>query len=167
MNNIARNLLIISALVTSLLGAYAFYLTKQDYAADSVIFNTSKNIAINGYDAVSYQKQKMAQVGDPNYQAEWAGSTWYFTSIENRDFFAASPESYAPQFGGYDPVRISEGYTTPSNPEVYSVKAGQVFLHYNTEYRDYWEKDRATNLILANSNWAILRAQLLEMQNNQ
>lgn len=166
MNNIARNLLIISAIVTSLLGAYAFYLAKQDYAADSVIFNTSKNIAINGYDTVSYQRQSIAQLGDSNYQVEWAGSTWYFANIENRDLFAASPESYAPQFGGYDPVGISEGYTNPTNPEIYSVKAGQVFLHYTIEYRDYWEKDRATNLILANSNWAFLRAQLLEMQNN-
>lgn len=166
MNNIARNLLIISAIVTSLLGAYAFYLAKQDYTADSVIFNTSKNIAINGYDTVSYQRQNMAQIGDPRYQADWAGSTWYFISTKNRDFFAASPESYAPQFGGYDPVRVSEGYTTPTDPEIYSVKAGLLFLHYKIEYRDYWEKDRATNLILANSNWVFLRAQLLEMQNN-
>lgn len=157
----------VSALVISSLGAYAFYLAKQDYTADSIIFNTSKNIAINGYDTVSYQRQHSAQRGDPAYQAEWAGSIWYFINIENRDLFAANPDGYAPQFGGYDPAGVSEGYTTPSNPEVYTVKAGQLFLHYSEAYRDHWEKDRATNLILANSNWVFLREQLLAKQNEQ
>jgi|TARA_R110002096_G_scaffold257381_1_gene450940 YHS domain-containing protein len=166
MNNFTRNLLIISAIVTSFFGAYAFYLAKQDYAADSVIFNTSKNIAINGYDTVSYQLEERSRRGESTYQAEWAGSIWYFSSLKNRDLFAADPERYAPQFGGYDPVGISEGYTTPSDPEVYTVKAGQLFLHYSEAYRDHWETDRGTNLILANSNWAFLRAQLLEKQNN-
>ena len=115
MNNYTRNILLISAIVISSLGAYSFYLTKQDYAADSVIFNTSKNIAINGY----------------------------------------------------DPVGISEGYTTPSNPEVYSVKAGLLFLHYSPAYQDHWETNRGTNLILANGNWNFLRSQLLKKQNNQ
>jgi len=167
MNNIARNLLVISAVVAALLGSLSLYLSTQDYEADSVVFNTSKNIAINGYDTVAYQKQSAALRGESEFQADWAGSTWLFTNLENRDLFAAAPENYAPQFGGYDPVGISEGYTNPTDPEIYTIKAGQLFLHYSVEYRDYWEVERGKNLILANSNWAFLRAQLLEKQNNQ
>ncbi|MBT5384805.1 MAG: hypothetical protein HN583_10265 [Kordiimonadaceae bacterium] len=167
MNNYTRNILLISAIVISSLGAYSFYLTKQDYAADSVIFNTSKNIAINGYDTVSYQLDKRPQRGSATYQVSWAGSIWYFISLKNRELFTANPEKYAPQFGGYDPVGISEGYTTPSNPEVYSVKAGLLFLHYSPAYQDHWETNRGTNLILANGNWNFLRSQLLKKQNNQ
>jgi YHS domain-containing protein len=97
MNNYTRNILLISAIVISSLGAYSFYLTKQDYAADSVIFNTSKNIAINGYDTVSYQLDKRPQRGSATYQVSWAGSIWYFISLKNRELFTANPEKYAPQ----------------------------------------------------------------------
>ncbi|HPG34687.1 MAG TPA: YHS domain-containing (seleno)protein [Lentimicrobium sp.] len=164
MKNLPRNLLIVSAVVASFLGVYSFYLASQDYAADSVIFNTSKDIAIYGYDTVSYQKQKAAIRGEEKFQVDWAGSTWFFSSLENRDLFAAAPERYAPQYGGYDPLGISEGYTNPSDPEVFTVVAGQLFLHYSQEFKDHWESDRGTNMILANSNWAFLRPKLLEMQ---
>ena len=167
MKNIARNLLIISALLVSSLGAYSLYLAKQDYSANSVIFNTSKDIAINGYDTVAYQKQKEALRGDPEFQVEWAGSIWFFTNIENRDIFAAAPKNYAPLFGGYDPLGISKGYTNPTDPTIFTVKAGQTFLHYSPEYLNAWEVDRARNLILANSNWVFLREKLLEMQNDE
>ena len=166
MNNLARNLLIISAIVISFLGAFSFFLARQDYVADSIIFDTSKNIAINGYDTVAYHVQKEPLRGEEKYQVEWAGSTWYFINIENRDLFAAKPVNYAPQYGGYDPLGISKGHTNPTDPTVYSLKAGQLFLHYSEQYRDHWELDRGTNLILANSNWVFLRDQLLDTQND-
>lgn len=31
----------------------------------------------------------------------WNGATWHFASGANRDQFAAAPEKYAPQYGGY------------------------------------------------------------------
>ncbi len=167
MNNLARNLLVVSAVVISFFGAFSFYLARQDYAANSVIFDTSKNIAINGYDTVAYYVQKKPLRGEPQYQAEWAGSVWFFTSAENRDLFVAKPVNYAPQYGGYDPLGISNGYTNPTDPEIYSLKAGQLFLHYSEEFREHWEMDRSTNLVLANSNWAFLRDQLLAIQNNE
>lgn len=165
MKNAARNLLIISAIVVSLFGALSLYLASQDYVADSVIFNTSKNIAINGYDTVAYYQQKEATIGDPQFQADWAGSTWFFSSRENRDLFVSAPVNYAPQYGGYDPLGVSKGYTNPTNPEIYTLLAGQLYLHYSPEYKEQWNGDRATVMILANSNWAFLRDQLLSLQN--
>lgn len=165
MQNVARNLLIISAIVVSLFGALSFYLASQDYVADSIIFDTSKQIAINGYDTVAYYQQKTPEIGDPQFQVEWAGSTWFFSNKENRDLFVTAPTNYAPQYGGYDPLGVSKGYTNPTDPEIYTLKAGQLYLHYSSEYRDHWENNRATNLVLANSNWAFLRDQLLLMQN--
>ncbi len=165
MQNAARNLLIISAIVVSLFGALSFYLASQDYVADSVIFDTSKNIAINGYDTVAYYQQKRPIIGDPQFQAEWAGSIWFFSNVENRDLFVGAPANYAPQYGGYDPLGVSKGYTNPTNPEIYTLLAGQLYLHYSPEYREHWQNDRATNMILANSNWAFLRDQLLSIQN--
>ncbi len=167
MKNAARNLLIISAIVVPLFGALSFYLASQDYVADSVIFDTSKDIAINGFDTVAYYQQNQPTIGDPKFQVDWAGSKWFFSSRENRDLFAKAPTNYAPQYGGYDPLGVSKGYTNPTNPEIFSLIAGQLYLHYSPEYKDHWENDRAPNMILANSNWAFLRDQLLSLQNSE
>lgn len=167
MNNLARNLLIVSAVFIALLGSVSFYFAKQDYEADSVIFNTSKDIAINGYDTVAYFNQKSSLRGEENYQAEWAGSVWYFANSENRNTFVENPQNYAPQYGGYDPVGISKGYTNPTDPELYTLLAGRLYLHYSKPYKDYWNEDRAATMVLANSNWVFLREKLLNMQTAQ
>lgn len=160
MKNITRILLTISAVVIALLGGISFYLASQDYVADTVIFSTSKNIAINGYDTVSYYNLDQPQIGNPDFQAEWAGSTWFFSNIENRNSFAADPVRYAPQFGGYDPLGISQGYTNPTDPEQYTIFAGQLFLHYSEDFKTHWNADRAKNMIQATSNWSYIRARL-------
>ncbi|MBT5072977.1 MAG: YHS domain protein [Kordiimonadaceae bacterium] len=167
MNNLPRTLLVVSAFVAVFFGAFSFYLAKQDYVADSVIFDTDKNIAIYGYDTVSYYSEDKPVLGNETFQANWAGSIWYFSSLKNRDLFAAKPENYAPQYGGYDPVGISEGYTNPTDPEQYTVLAGMLFLHYSPAYKEHWQLERGKNMILANSNWAFLRPQLLKRQNDQ
>jgi YHS domain-containing protein len=162
MNNITRIILTVSALVFSSLGALSFYYAAQDYVATGVIYSTDKNIAINGYDTVSYFDKNGPTIGNPDFEVEWAGTKWFFTSRENRDKFAKSPDTYAPQFGGYDPVGIAQGYTNPSTPEHYIVFARQLFLFYTDESKVHWDKDRGTNMVLAQSNWAFIRETLLK-----
>lgn len=165
MNNLSRNLLIISAVVVSIFGAMSLYFAKQDYDADSIIFNTSTDIAINGYDTVSYIIDRTAVRGNAEYQVDWAGSTWVFSNVKNRDAFAAKPGNFAPQYGGYDPVGISKGFTNPTDPELFTVIGGRLYLHYSENYKAYWNDDRGTNMILADSNWAFIRERLLSQQN--
>lgn len=58
-------------------------------------------IAIKGYDTVAYHTQNRAVKGSLQYSTNWNDATWYFASAQNRDLFAADPERYAPQYGGY------------------------------------------------------------------
>ncbi len=165
MNNLARNLLVISALVISSLGGLSFYYTSQSYFADSVIFDTDKNVAIDGYDTVAYFNQKEAVLGSPKFQVSWAGADWFFSTLENRNDFAKYPERYAPQFGGYDAAGIIKGYSNPSNPIYFTVFAAQLFLHHSEEHKKYWNDDRAKNMIQATSNWDYLRVKLANTEN--
>ena len=64
--------------------------------------NKSNNgIAIKGYDPVAYYTEGRAVKGNKNFSYKWNDAEWYFASAENRDLFAANPERYAPQYGGY------------------------------------------------------------------
>jgi YHS domain-containing protein len=75
-------------------------LTTPGMAFDKI--NKSNNgIAIKGYDSVAYHTEGRAVKGNKNFSYKWNDAEWYFASAENRDLFAANPERYAPQYGGY------------------------------------------------------------------
>lgn len=64
--------------------------------------NKSNNgVAIKGYDSVAYHTEGRAVKGNKAFAYKWNEAEWYFASAENRDLFAAGPERYAPQYGGY------------------------------------------------------------------
>ena len=68
--------------------------------ADTLQYAT-ENGAIDGYDPVAYFDDGQPERGSPDITATWNGAEWHFTIIEHRDAFVASPEKYAPQYGGY------------------------------------------------------------------
>ncbi len=58
-------------------------------------------VAIEGYDTVAYHTEGRAVKGDSEFSYVWNDAKWYFASAKNRELFAADPERYAPQYGGY------------------------------------------------------------------
>jgi hypothetical protein len=61
----------------------------------------SDGIAIKGYDSVAYFTMRKPVKGDHKYTYEWKGAKWLFENKAHIAMFAADPEKYAPQFGGY------------------------------------------------------------------
>lgn len=91
------------------------------------IYADFQGIAIRGYDTVAYFTDNQALRGSPQFQYEWNGAVWYFTSAEHRDMFAAEPARYAPQFGGYCAWGVYKDSLVRSNPEVFSIVDGKLF----------------------------------------
>jgi YHS domain-containing protein len=58
-------------------------------------------VAIKGYDPVAYFTMGGPVKGQKEFQQEWQGATWRFSSQEHLALFQANPEKYAPQYGGY------------------------------------------------------------------
>jgi YHS domain-containing protein len=58
-------------------------------------------IAIKGYDTVAYFTMGKPVKGSDQFSHEWSGAKWIFANREHRDLFAADPDKYAPQYGGY------------------------------------------------------------------
>ena len=55
-----------------------------------------------------------------------------FASAANRDAFAAQPERYAPQFGGYCAYGTAAGYKVDTQPDAFAVVDGKLYLNQNT-----------------------------------
>ena len=138
-----RRLLISGGVFIVLIGSIAAYKTfvPHTYAAQKTY--KVDGIALGGTDPVGYFKQAKPIKGSPEFTFDWNGATWHFASVENRDLFAASPESYAPQFGGFC------AWAVAARKKLYSTQAknwtidnGKLYLNYIDNIQKKWEKNR-------------------------
>ena len=111
------------------------------------------NVAIKGYDTVSYFKEGKAVKGDKAFAFQWHGANWYFSNKENRDLFAATPGKYAPQYGGYCAWAMSTGRKAHTDPEVWKIVDGKLYLNCSRDAFIKWEADIPGNIIKADANW--------------
>ncbi len=139
------------ALTTAALFAHAAAAQKPEIFAD-------QNGAIRGYDPVAYFAQGAPIKGSKAFGHAWRGATWSFTSSANRDRFAADPEKFAPQYGGYCAYGVALGSAPPIDPAAWSIVDGKLYLNFNLPTRAIWEKDIPGYIRKADANWpAVLK----------
>jgi len=123
-------------------------------AGKAEIFTGLKpGVAVAGYDPVAYFTENKPVKGDPAIVLEHGGVLWLFASAANRDAFAADPEKYAPQYGGYCAWAVSQGYTAKGEPEVWKIVEGKLYLNYSAGVQRTWERDISGNIKSADANW--------------
>jgi YHS domain-containing protein len=110
-------------------------------------------VAIKGYDAVAYFTMGKGLKGNESFTFQWHNMTWYFSTKENRDLFAAGPEKYAPQYDGYCAWAMSEGRKAITDPEVWKIVDGKLYLNCSKAAYEKWSKDIPGNVKKADTNW--------------
>ena len=122
------------------------------------VFATRGNLAIRGYDPVAYFTEGKAVKGDRDFTLGWQGADWRFASDENRSLFAADPEKYAPQYGGYCAWAVSRNYTASTDPDAFTIVGDKLYLNYSRRVMRQWLEDRDANIESADGNWpAVLK----------
>ena len=109
--------------------------------------------AIRGYDPVAYFSEGAPTQGSPDFTHEWMGAEWRFVSAENRDLFAADPEAYAPQYGGYCAWAASRGYLASIDPDAWDIHDGKLYLNYSRLLHLRWALDKSGNIAKGDANW--------------
>lgn len=99
-------------------------------------------LALGGYDPVAYFTQGHASRGTGAHALKWKGSVWLFSSHENLAAFEADPRAYAPQFGGWcSRAMVEQGRRVASDPEIFAVRGGRLYLFTATEALAEWTGD--------------------------
>lgn len=111
------------------------------------------NSAIKRYDAVSYFTTGKPMKGSASFIYSWHGITWYFSTKENRDLFSASPNKFAPQYDGYCAWAMSEGRRAHTDPEVWQIVNGKLYLNCSRSAHEKWSRDIPGNIRKADANW--------------
>lgn len=111
------------------------------------------DLAIKGYDTVAYFNTGKALKGNESFAFKWHDMTWYFSTRENRDLFAAGPEKYAPQYDGYCAWAMTESRKAQTDPEEWKIVDGKLYLNCSKAAYEKWSRDIPGNIKKADTNW--------------
>lgn len=111
------------------------------------------NAAINGYDPVAYFKEGKPVKGSAAFSVSYKGTNWMFANKENAEQFKSDPGKYEPQYGGYCAFGCSRGYKAKTDPDAWTIVDGKLYLNYNADVKDTWNKDRQGYIRKADANW--------------
>jgi YHS domain-containing protein len=116
-------------------------------------------LAIDGYDPVAYFTERKPVKGAPEFRTEFQGTTFQFASADHRDRFAAKPEQFAPQYGGYCAYGTAKGYKAKIDPEAFTVVQGKLYLNYSEAVQTQWLSDIPGYIQQADANWPEVQKQ--------
>ena len=127
----------------------------------SACFVDKNNVAIKGYDVVSYFNSEKPLKGSEGYKVTFDNATFYFANKSNKNLFEKNPAKYMPQYGGYCAFGMgAKNAKVPSNPETYEIVDGKLFLFFNDNYKGkkmntkiMWDKAPEKFHKMADANW--------------
>lgn len=145
--------LLVAGLPASRAGAQGLSLGEE------MISDPLTGAAILGFDPVAYFVARQPVLGSDEHQTIFAGKVWHFQSRANLAAFRASPATYIPAFGGYDPVAIAAGFAVAGSPEVFAIIGERIFLFRKEDARDAFLRDPAI-IEAAIRNWPQVKRDL-------
>ena len=119
-------------------------------------FNVKKNVAIEGYDPVSYFDGKPLE-GNEDLKFVYKNIAYYFASAANLAKFKLNPDKYEPAYGGWCAYAMGEsGEKVKIDPETFKILNGRVYLFYNfwgNNTLEDWKKNEEKLKEAADLNW--------------
>lgn len=113
-------------------------------------------VVLKGHDPVAYFTERKPVKGNPKISYDWDGERYLFANAANRSKFAANPDQYAPQFGGYCTGTMARGGKAESDPEAFIIADGKLYMFGQIKFKETAEKDSAWlagRVVAANDYW--------------
>ncbi len=128
--------------------------TPDATAGQDAIYTTLwSNTAIQGHDPVAYFTEGKPVKGKADYAMDYQGAEFRFASQENLDLFAANPEKYAPQYGGYCAWAMADGNFARGDADFWHIQDGKLYLNFNRSVQEKWDADRENLITKADAIW--------------
>jgi hypothetical protein len=122
-------------------------------ASERIVVDWHTGLAIDGYDPVAFFTDGKPLQGSPNLELRRGDVVWRFINVGNRAAFAAAPNVYIPQYGGYDPIGVARGLAVAGNPNVWVIQGQRLFLFYDSARRQKFVSDVNRVTASADRKW--------------
>lgn len=127
---------------------------------ESIVVDWHSGLAIGGYDPVAFFTDGKPLPGRADFELRYGGAVWRFCNPGNRDAFAARPDIYLPQYGGYDPLGVARGIAVAGNPTLWLIAGVRLFLFYDSARLQKFAADPDRVMDSADRKWPDVRRTL-------
>lgn len=147
----SKNIVINGLFIVVFLGSTAVHAVETVYWVDN-----QSGVAMSGYDPISFFLRGEGDFGDYHYEYYWSGAVWRFQSEGNLAAFREYPLIYAPQFGGYDALKMSSNVNVTPDPYYSDVYDNRLYLFHDQKNLDIWLRNRDKYIRAARKSWQAL-----------
>jgi YHS domain-containing protein len=120
-------------------------------------YNLQNNLAVQGYDVVSYFTEKKAVKGSTLNTIIFHGIKYQFSTVANKEEFKKNPAKFEPQYGGWCAYAMgASGEKVEIDPGTFKIADGKLYLFYNRLFNNTlpkWNKDETNLKLKADVNW--------------
>lgn len=145
MNTVKNIIRVASALIASITVTVAAEVSDYDLPA------------VGGYDLVSYHQESGPIRGSGFNVSIHEGIPYLFSTEENKLKFEADPLAYLPAYNGYCAMGVALGKKFHTDPKVYDIVDGTLYLNLDGGIQSKWSADKAANIKTADKNWKTLK----------
>lgn len=143
----------LSTFIKSTFATSALLLSSLSYAANIEVNANGNDLAIKGYDTVSYFTKGAPTKGSNEFTAAYNGAIYQFSSAKNRDLFKAEPTKYAPQYGGFCAMGVALNQKFDTDPTAWHIQGDKLYLNLNKDVQKKWVTDIPGYIETAQVNW--------------
>lgn len=140
----------------TLLGAFAATAIAAPAVARPARVSVKAGYAVCGHDPIAYFRKARPVLGLQAHRLQWYHAIWLFESAENLATFERNPYAFAPQYGGYCAMALTEGQLTQSTPEAWVIHDDKLYLTHSIASRDHWLRDPEARIASADMHWSAL-----------
>lgn len=141
----------------TLLAGSVLLASSLSFAADIDMNADANDLAIKGYDPVSYFTMSTPKMGKASYTATYKGGIYRFSNEENRDMFKANPAKYAPQYGGFCAFGVAMEKKFDTDPLAWKIVENKLYLNLNKDVQKKWLTDVPGYLNQSDDNWGDIK----------
>jgi YHS domain-containing protein len=119
------------ATILGTLSASGAALAVDEYNVSTGTTVEGQGVALRGNDTVALAEGLDVTAGHARFTAVHDGVAYYFASEETMQRFAAEPERYVPQYGGFCAFGVAKGKKLDGDPRYADVVDGKLYLFLN------------------------------------
>ncbi|MFD1695137.1 YHS domain-containing (seleno)protein [Roseibium aestuarii] len=150
--NLFNTLVASATLIAALAGPVIAY-AEDEYNVSTGTTVEGQGVALRGLDAVALASGLDLADGQAKFTHVQDGVAYYFASEESMKRFAADPEAFKPQYGGFCALGVALGKKLDGSPRWADVVDGKLYLFLNEAVFAAYSKDKAGTLAKAAETW--------------
>lgn len=146
-----------STLIKSTLITSALLASTLSFASNIEVNANGNDLAIKGYDTVSYFTKGAPTKGSDKFTAAYNGAIYQFSTADNRDLFQSDPSKYAPQYGGFCAFGVTMNKKFDTDPMAWHIRGDKLYLNLNKNVQKKWVTDIPGYIETAQTNWVDIK----------